>query len=89
MKNTIDNSNRMIWNNLRNTELADLEYVNDTCFISHSVKDMKNILGKLEIEAAKLELKINVNKRREMRIDIKDDQGKLFINQQQIKQVGG
>jgi len=47
---------------------TDLDCADDICLLAHSTRAMKTMLERTEREAAKVGLKINVNKSKEMRI---------------------
>ena len=48
-------------------QITDLDYADDICLLAYSTGAMQIMLGRIEKEAAKLGLKINVNKTKELR----------------------
>jgi hypothetical protein len=49
-------------------KLMDLDYADEICLLTHSTRTMQKVLERLEKESAKVGLKINVKKTKEMRI---------------------
>jgi len=54
-------------------KLTDLDYADKICLLAHFIQAMQIILERLENEVAKVGLKINVNKSKEMRIAMNND----------------
>ena len=55
------------------SKLTDLDYADDICLLAHSTRAMQTMLERTVREAAKVGLKINVNKSKEMRIAMKNN----------------
>lgn len=73
MRRTIDNRRRGIRWGLYG-RLEDLYYADDICLLSQRLKDMTEKVSCLEKEAAKVGLKINSKKTKDMRINSKLNQ---------------
>jgi len=48
--------------------LEDLDYVDDICLLAHTFNDIRTKLRRLQQETAKIGLKINISKTKQMRI---------------------
>jgi hypothetical protein len=66
--------------------LTDLDCADDICLLAHSTRAMQTMLKKIAREAAKVDLKINVNKSKEMRIAMKNNET-LRIHNETIERV--
>jgi hypothetical protein len=55
-------------------KLTDLDYADDICLLAHSTREMQKMLERIEREAAQMGLKINVNKSKEMRIAMNNNE---------------
>ena len=64
----------------------DLDYADDRCLLAHTFDDVRTKLQRLRHETAKVGLKINISKTKEIRIHTPKNQP-LFLNDQQIEQV--
>nr|CAI5855458.1 unnamed protein product [Callosobruchus analis] len=53
LKRTIKPENGIPWSYFSGKKLADLEYADDICVLSTSMKDMTNMTSKLEVEATR------------------------------------
>jgi len=66
--------------------LEDLDYADDICLLAHTFNDIRTKLQQLHHETAKVGLKINISKTKEIRIHTPNNQP-LFLKDQQIEQV--
>jgi methyl-accepting chemotaxis protein len=66
--------------------LADLDYADDICLLTHSFQHMKEKLKELEIEARKAGLKINSRKTKEMRL-LSTSRERFVLDGQEIEEV--
>jgi hypothetical protein len=69
------------------SKLTDLDYADDICLLAHSTRAMQTMLKKIAREAAKVGLKMNVNKSKEMRITMKNNNETLRIHSETIERV--
>jgi hypothetical protein len=67
-------------------KLTDLDYADDICLLAHSTRAMQTTLEKIAKEATKVGLKINVNKPKEMRIAMENNET-LRIHIETIERV--
>ena len=84
MKKINDTASGIRWGMV--SRLGDLEYADDICLISQSVRAMAHKLTRLSDEAEKIGLKINIQKTKEMRMRIQDDR-ELRLKNTVIEQV--
>jgi hypothetical protein len=68
-------------------KLTDLDYADDICLLAHSTRVMQITLERLVREAAKVGLKINISKSKEMRIPMKNNNENLYIQGETIERV--
>ena len=66
--------------------LEDLDYVDDICLLAHTFNNIRTKLQRLHHETAKVGLKINISKTKEISIHTPNNQP-LLLNDQQIEQV--
>ena len=64
---------------------TELDYANDICLLAHFTRAMQIMLERIEKEATKVGLKINVNKSKEMRITMNN--GTQCIHSETIESV--
>ena len=68
-------------------KLTDLDYADDTCLLAHSTRALQTTLEKTVREAANVGLKINVNKSKEMRINMNNNDDILCIYSETVERV--
>jgi hypothetical protein len=68
-------------------KLTDLDYADDICLLAHSTRVTQITLERLAREAAKVDLKINISKSKEMRIAMKNINETLHIQGETIEKV--
>jgi hypothetical protein len=68
------------------SRLEDLDYADDICLLAHTFNDIRTKLELLQNETAKVGLKINISKTKEIRIHT-HNKLPLLLNDQQIEQV--
>ena len=84
---TLDKPRGIVWNPLEPSKrLESLDYADDKCELSHKISDMQHKLDDLAIESAKVGLKINANKTKELRINADSNQ-QLTLNNQPVERV--
>jgi hypothetical protein len=66
-------------------KLTDLNYADDICLLAHCTGAMQIMLQRIEKEAAKVGLKINVNKSKEVCIAMNNES--LYIHSETIEQL--
>lgn len=88
VKRATDNRPRgIVWNPLLpNQRLESLDYADDKCKLSHKRSDQQAKLDDLASESAKVGLRINVPKTKEIRIN-PESNGPLTLNNQPIERV--
>lgn len=62
------------WNNIESFVVAEF----NTCLMSPNMWAMKDILKKLEVKTAKVELEINITKNKDMRLGFKENKEKTL-----------
>jgi hypothetical protein len=67
-------------------KLTDLNYADDIRLLTHSTRTMQTMLERLEKESAKVGLKINIKKSKEMRIALNNKEP-LYIHNEIIERV--
>jgi hypothetical protein len=67
--------------------LTDLDYAVDICLLAHSTRAMQTMLERLAREAAKVGLKINISKSKEMHIAMKNNNETLHIQGETIERM--
>jgi hypothetical protein len=67
-------------------KLTDLDYADDICLLAHSIQATQIMFERIEKEAAKVGLKINVNKSKEMCIAMNNNET-LCIHSETIERV--
>jgi Reverse transcriptase (RNA-dependent DNA polymerase)/Domain of unknown function (DUF6451) len=81
----LDNKNRGIqWNLVE--KLEDLDFADDVVLMSHRLKDMQDKANDLVKEAAKVGLKINIAKTKELRINNNTTEP-IYVNGEEIERV--
>ena len=68
-------------------KLTDLDYADDICLLAHSTRAMQTTLEKTVREAANVGLKINVNKSKELRINMNNNDDILCIYSETVERV--
>jgi hypothetical protein len=68
-------------------KLEDLKFADDICLLDRRFRDMKEKLKRLQGEAELARLNINVNKTKEMRVNVSTTREKLSIGGKEIEQV--
>jgi hypothetical protein len=66
-------------------KLTDLDYADEICLLALSTRVTQTTLERLVREAAKLGLKINISKSKEMRIAMKNNNEPLYIQGETIE----
>jgi hypothetical protein len=85
MTKVIKNSAGIRWGVCR--KLTDLDYADDICLLTHSTRAMQTTLKKIARETTKVGLKINVNKSKEMRIAMENNNETLCIHSETMERV--
>jgi hypothetical protein len=68
-------------------KLTDLDYADDICLLPHSTRAMQTTLEKIAREATKVGLKINVNKSKDLRIAMENNNETLRIHSETTARV--
>jgi hypothetical protein len=68
-------------------KLTDLDYADDICLLAHCTRATQTVIEKIAREAAKVGLKINVNKSKEMHIAMKNNNETLRIHSETMESV--
>jgi hypothetical protein len=85
---TQDRPRGIMWNPMQpNRRLESLDYADDKCELSHRFCDQQAKLDDLTQESAKVGLKINVAKTKEMRVNVDSSVPPLTIESQPIERV--
>ena len=61
------------------TYLEDLDFADNFALLSHKIQDIRDKTRALEVQGAKVDLKINANKTKSMCIGTKRDNGVLVV----------
>lgn len=75
----------IVWEHLRNKKIADVEYADNICLTSYSINDVKMMIRRLDEEATKAGLRINVKKTEEIWMGVRDKKRPLYIMRTQKK----
>lgn len=88
VKRTYDNKPRgIIWDPLNpQLRLESLDYADDKCELSHRIDDIQSKIDDLASESAKVGLKINISKTKEIRINVQSTQP-INVGNQVIESV--
>ena len=68
------------------TSLEDLDFADDLALLSHRIQDMRDKTRALEVQSAKIGLKINATKTKLMRIETKRGDG-VSVAEERVEEV--